>query len=119
MGYMCGGRRASLVPDLWLVFVCRFSPCLVPDLCSYAVRERDAMDFDDDAPTCSICYASAPEVTHRPCGHAEFCMMCSLHCEVCPLCRVTIDQREPLLSNGETHNGGALSPSDENTADNG
>eukprot|EP00045_Choanoeca_perplexa_P012130 m.131087 g.131087 ORF g.131087 m.131087 type:complete len:638 (-) comp15899_c0_seq1:702-2615(-) len=59
-------------------------------------RERDEMEIDDDAPVCSICYSSPPEVTHKPCGHAEFCMICSLHCEVCPLCRVTIEERVPL-----------------------
>ena len=84
----------------------------------------------DDGPVCSICYASRPEVVHQPCGHSEFCLVCSLQCDVCPLCRTEIDDRDELaaaaaspsaeataVERGDTGAGGALAEGDEEGAD--
>lgn len=59
-------------------------------------EQAENADNLDEGPVCSICYASRPEVVHRPCGHSEFCMVCSLQCDVCPLCRTAIEDRDEL-----------------------
>lgn len=64
-------------------------------------EQAEADDGDlDEGPVCSICYASRPEVVHQPCGHSEFCLVCSLQCDVCPLCRTEISDRDELAAGG-------------------
>jgi hypothetical protein len=64
-------------------------------------EQAEADDGDlDEGPVCSICYASRPEVVHQPCGHSEFCLVCSLQCDVCPLCRTEISDRDELAAKG-------------------
>ncbi len=61
-------------------------------------REQAETETGDGGPVCTVCYVSRPQVIHQPCGHRDFCLVCSLQCEACPLCRAPIADRQELVS---------------------
>ena len=41
---------------------------------------------------CGICMNAKPEMAALPCGHQSMCSKCSVHFQICPICR------EPITS---------------------
>lgn len=45
---------------------------------------------------CNLCYAQPPDTVLSPCTHGGLCSSCAGQLDICPLCRVPIQQRIPM-----------------------
>ena len=67
---------------------------IVPKLAKPSTVLFPPDEGEDARPTCQICCALPPNTRLIPCGHQGFCFQCTLQCEICPICRRKIENRD-------------------------
>jgi hypothetical protein len=70
---------------------------------NYGIKNKDGLSADDiktekenendDENSCCICFDEDKNMVFGPCGHICTCLYCSAKVDICPICRIKIDQK--------------------------